>query len=299
MSKTLMVLAITLGIVGAAMAADSGAVQAARDIQKKNQDAVITVSAVIKLQFGGRVQFGHGDEQKAEAAGTVIDPSGLTVVCYSMLDPSGAWRDMLEARGGGDDDQRYSVKSQVSDVKMRLADGTEMPARLVMQDTDLDLAFVMPEAKGAEKPASFTWVDLNKAAEPKVLDETVNLGRLGRALNRQSCVTFGRLAATVTKPRTFYVCDNLEMMGLPVFGLDGNVLGVAAIRRPESEGGMMARMAGGGMMPVVIPAKDVLELTGQALKKAAEKPAKASPSPAREPEKGPDPSKTPAPAKGD
>ena len=70
-----------------------------------------------------------------------------------------------------------SIVSEPSDVRIRLADGKELPATIVLRDQDLDLAFIRPTAKPA---APLTAVNLADAASPTVLEDLVVLGRLGR-----------------------------------------------------------------------------------------------------------------------
>jgi S1-C subfamily serine protease len=167
--------------------------------------------------------------------------------------------------------QKIQSKTQFSDVKMRLADGTEIPARLIMKDPDLDLAFIAPEKDGEAALPTFTYVDLKNGARANELDVVVALGRLGKSLNRESTVNLGRLSAVVRKPRTFYVGTIAQALGVPVFTLEKEILGIALMRKGPGGGGMsLGNIMGGGMAPVVLPAEDVLEVAEQAKRKAQE-----------------------------
>ena len=153
-------------------------------------------------------------------------------------------------------------------MKIRLGDNTEIAAKLVLQDPDLDLAFVMPDDEN-EKDRKYDFVDLKKAATVGTLDRLVLLGRLSKSLNREATVGLGRVTAVVSKPRTFYAYSaDAGNFGIPVFDLDGKVIGLSLMRKAPGGGG------GGGIMsiarqmsPVVLPAEDVLEIAGQALEK--------------------------------
>src|SRR5208337_285084 len=77
-------------------------------------------------------------EQKLQCLVAVIDPSGLAVTSLTGL-PQQTTRKL---RYGS---QTIEVECQVEEVKYRLNDGTELPARLVLKDEDLDLAFLAPQ----------------------------------------------------------------------------------------------------------------------------------------------------------
>lgn len=179
--------------------ADEGAV-AGRDILSKYQNAVLTVKLVIKqgMSFGGR--DANKSESKSEATGTVIDPSGLTVISLTATDPSGLLGDLM---GGSDDeDMKLKIESEVTDVKLILPDATEVPAKIVLRDKDLDLAFIRP----VDKPTKpLTYIDLANDSKPKILDELIVLNRLGKVANRAPAVSLDRVESMIEKPRTFYV----------------------------------------------------------------------------------------------
>ncbi len=268
--RLLVPLFLVLSTVGS-LRAEEANVAAAREILNKHQDAVIWVSAIMKSQMTGMgIAFGHGQEEKVRALGTVIDPSGLTVVSLTMLNPMGMFQDLFSS--AGDDEGQMDFKASFSDIKMRLADGTEVPAKLVLKDPDLDMAFLVPEEGEGETSPKFVSLDLKESSEAGVLDELVLIGRLGSALDRRPSVGLARVAAVVTKPRTFYVVEVPEHQGLgtPVFTQDGKVLGITLMRKgPALEGGLNAMMSG-AIATVIVPAGDVLEIAAQALKSGAE-----------------------------
>src|SRR4029453_10012739 len=120
-----------------------------REIVKKWQNAIVTVRVVLKMRVsvGGREM--QSMDESVETVGTVIDPNGLTVLSLGALTP-GAMRNKMMGGGGGSQ-ERMEFGSEPSDVKLRLPDGKELPARIVLRDEDLDLAFLRPTAK-PEKP---------------------------------------------------------------------------------------------------------------------------------------------------
>ena len=105
-------------------------------MRAKNQDALVTVKLVVNynISFGGQEQQ---KESKTEAMGTVIDPSGLTVISLTTIDPSALMK--AQMRGGQRD---MKIDSEVKDAKIVLADNTEIPAQVVLRDKDLDVAYL-------------------------------------------------------------------------------------------------------------------------------------------------------------
>lgn len=253
----LLTAALLTAVVPAGRAADEGD---ALKVLETHADNVVGVSAVLKIQMSG-MGASRAQEQKIEGLGTVIDPSGLTVVSYSAIDPTSMMRNLQVMVGG--QRQKLDAKTDFSDVKIRLADGTERPAKLVLKDPELDLAFIQPEAVEGADP--YSYVDLKQAGKASLMDTVVSLGRLGKNLDRSSTIELHRIGAEVQKPRKFYVVSNAPGLGLPVFLLDGKVLGICLLRSQDASSG--ASLGQGGMQ-VILPAEDVLEIAAQALEEA-------------------------------
>jgi S1-C subfamily serine protease len=236
-----------------------------REIFKKNQRAVVTVQVVVKMKFSVPGMGGQANESKQDVTGTVIDPSGLTVLALSSCEPG----DMLQSMMAGmsdDEDMKFKMETELSDVKLLLDDGTELPADIVLRDKDLDLAFVRP----VTKPASpMTALDLTKSATAQVLDQVITLNRLGKAAGRAFAASVERISAVVQKPRLFYVPGS-EMtsttLGSPAFSLDGNVLGVFVMRSVSQKGGGMGmfNFRPQGLTTIILPAADILKAARQA-----------------------------------
>ncbi len=244
---------------------------AGRRILAAHQDAVVTVKLVISynISYGARDQQG---ETKTEAIGTVLHPSGLTLISLSTIDTS----ELLKARMRGVSQSEFKVDMQVKDAKIVLADGTEISAEVVLRDKDLDLAFLRPTDKPAKPlPA----LDLAKSAKPQVLDEVICLNRLGKIANRVVAVSIERIDALVERPRPFYVLSpgGSSGVGSPVFAANGALLGIILIRNAPTEGDanigsyFSASSGSYGFFPVIVPAADILEDANQAME--AKKPA--------------------------
>jgi hypothetical protein len=284
------ILSLTLAAVGALASFTARADDAAksgREILAKSQGAVVTVKLAIKqsISMGGR---DSKTESKTETTGTIIDPSGLTVVSLATTDPSSAVKDtyahVMASRGG--DMSQFKFESELNDVKIVLPDGTELAADVVLRDKDLDLAYLRPSDKPA-KPLPF--VDLTKDAKAQILDEVIVVNRLSQAANRAPAISVGRIEAIVEKPRTFYLLGQTMWgysLGAPVFSIDGKLVGILFLRSAktqtdQSSGFMFSNLNQWGMMPVILPASDIVDGAKQALEAKApapeEKPAAEKP----------------------
>ncbi|MBI2423286.1 MAG: trypsin-like peptidase domain-containing protein [Candidatus Hydrogenedentes bacterium] len=227
-------------------------------ILEKSKDTVVTVELVLKQKFSMEGMDTQENEEKLEATGTVIDAQGLTVLALSSTDPSSLYASMMDMEPG------FKVDSEVSDAKILLGNGKEVPAQIVLRDVDLDLAFLRPLTK---PEAPFAFVDLNAAVQAKLLDQLVTLNRLGKVANRVYSVSLERIEAIVDKPRMFYIPGNdptHTAQGSPAFALDGNIVGIFVIRVIKSTGG--GGMMGGdsNMASILLPAADIAEGAKQA-----------------------------------
>lgn len=269
-------LLLALGLATSAHADEVG--DKWRDIFKKNQHAVVTVSLVQKAAASGR---SGAREAKQDITGTVLDPSGLTVLALSSVDPAELYRHLSED---------YKAEIEVSDVKILLEDSTEIPAEIVLRDKDLDLAFIRPKTKLATPMPS---LDLSKSSHAQVLDQVLTLNRLKRAAGRAFSASVERVSAVVQKPRTFYIPDNTATetaLGSPAFSLDGGVIGLVVMRAVNSQGAANIRDC---MTAIILPAEDIAKAAAQAPtevkpeeeKKDAAKDAPAKPDAPSEPAK--------------
>lgn len=233
---------IVLWFVVMTASADEPA-RAAREIINKWQDVVITVKIVIEMQ-----EY----ENKTEAFATIIDSSGLAVLSLSMVDPgSMTWSDMPDTR----------IASKIKDIKMIMSDGNEAPAKIVLRDEDLDLVFIQPTEKSIK---SLPALDLKNNAKIDIMDQIVILARLGEVTGYVPTASLCRIQAIVKKPRTFYLSDFTEALsglGAPAFSLDGKVVGILLLRIAKSKtisANIFSAM--GGMMPIILPAEEVLDV---------------------------------------
>jgi hypothetical protein len=185
------------------------------------------------------------------AVGTVVDPSGIVVLATAELNPTAAMMaDGLEVNFGGER-KKIKLKTKISQPVIHLADGTEVPARIAIEDPDTGLTYVVPEKK-AVKP--FASLPPGPEAGPRVLDDVILLSRLAKHSGEEPSVILTRISAVVTKPRRGYAVGGANGAA---FDRDGRFFGVATLRTEPTAG------IGGSFMPLVIPAADIAQVAAQ------------------------------------
>lgn len=201
-----------------------------------------------------------------------MDASGLIVTALGGLDKSSIVDGQTINTPMGE--IKLKASSEIKEVKVITADGSEMPADLVMKDEDLGLAFIKvrkdsEEAKGVE----FKAIDLNDSAKGELLEPCIALGRMDESLNRETSLFTTEISGITTRPRTFYRV-NTESIGCPVFLATGKLLGVSVIRKPKGGAASDGQLK---VSPVILPAADVAKVATQAKDAKPAAPAKAEP----------------------
>ena len=215
---------------------------------KDHADCVTWVLATVRVEVSAGGRSMPPQEQKLEALGTIIAEDGLTVLSLSRVDPTATLLSRIRTPGG-------SVNVNYTEVLLLMQDGTEVPAKLLLKDTDLDLAYVLPIKEKNNEHEKRTYSHVPRSSEtndPLPLDEVVSLGKLSRNLYRQSTLKKGWVNAVIEKPRKYFVIENTAP-GTPVFDKDANWLGIVVYKmdrgRPTSI--------------VTLPADDIDEIAEQ------------------------------------
>lgn len=243
------VLCSAAGLASAQTPAERG-----REVVARFSEAVITVKLAAKMRMAMEGRELQEEESTTEITATIIDPSGLAVCALSEADPTQAIAEMMG------DEPDYKLEIEVTDVKLRLADGKELQAKIVLRDKDLDLAFLRPDA-APDQP--LTWVDLTASAKGEVLEDTVIIQRLGEVATRIAGAVPDQIEGVIQKPRRMYVPGMNGQscaLGAPMFALDGKVIGILVNRFPPRGVSREER----NPLTVALPAEDVLEVAKQA-----------------------------------
>lgn len=246
--------------------------KAAREVISRWQDSVITLKVVINLRMIVEGQETNKMVNEAETTATVINPSGLAVLSYSDIDPNRIYNEIFkQAISHKEGTPKFNMETEITDVKMLMSDGNEVPAEIIMKDRDLDLVFVRPAEKLRNPlPA----IDLTQNSKPNIADNIIILTRLGKIAGRIPSISVYRIEGIIKKPRTLYVIDanaSSGKLGAPVFSLDGKVVGIFLLKvtDPGTKGLGLSSMFSGasrlGILPVILPSEDILEVSKQAL----------------------------------
>jgi len=254
--KIIILALATLSLL-AGNAATADDVMAGRKIFAEKQDSVIWVAGVAKMSFSAPDASDSpvnipDEEVKVEALATMVDTNGLAVTSLSQIDPARGMngRSLRTNRGM----IKVDAISVLKEIHVIMADGTEIPAELVMKDVDLDLAVIRintasKEAKGVTFPA----VNLKDSVSPEILDPVITITRMDELFNRVANVTPGYVNMITKKPRVFLRAAGATG-GCPTFNLDGKLIGITAGRLVK------------GRQPAaaLLPAADVLDIVQQA-----------------------------------
>jgi hypothetical protein len=224
---------------------------AARALTQHYADSVVGVELVVTVKVKMGEREAPPREQRVEVNGTVISASGLTVTSLAEVDPEVAIEAMRASQRGPA--KIELLGADFKEVKLRLADGTEVPARFVLKDADLDLAFMAPVGGTEEAKREFAHVDLARHVDGAVLDEFYFVSRAPKVLQRVPLMRATQVMGIVERPRRFYLLTE-NLLGSPAFDEQGGVLGIALQHFSNN------RRTGF----VVLPAEDIAEMAKQA-----------------------------------
>ena len=237
-------------------AAPEAQAAAGRALVKRYADAVVSVELVVTLKVKMGDREAPPREQRIEVNGTVISPTGLTVTTLGQVDPQATLEALRAGSGATGGRMPEIVGSEFKEVKLRLADGKEVPARFVLKDADLDLAFMAPEATPENAGREFPYVKLDELTDGSLLGDYFYVGRAAKVQQRVPLVRATEIIGVVEKPRRLYLLtDQLpQWMGTPVFNPQGRVLGITLQHFANGQRSGL----------VVLPAADIAEMAKQA-----------------------------------
>jgi hypothetical protein len=237
---------------------------AARDVLNRNGDAIVTVMGTLKARMSQAGRDRPAPDQAVQASATVLDGSGLTVLALSSIDPG-----TLMGRNPAFAAAQMKIETELTDVKLRLGDGTEIPAQIALRDSDLDLLFIRP-ATAPTKP--LTAVDANSPVF-NLVDPVVLVQRLGEVAAWKTSAGIGTIEVVVDKPRRFYLFGTTAAangLGSAIFDVKGQFAGIVTLRQSsDAKHNALNGMQGGllqtlGMVAAIIPAADIRDVAKQA-----------------------------------
>ncbi|MER3473128.1 MAG: hypothetical protein C4335_03660 [Armatimonadota bacterium] len=275
MSKRLWAVLISLSLLTPVLAQDDSAnVQA---VVEKIAPSIVTVKVVVKttMKMGGESM---DEESRLILQGVVVTPDGLIMVSNSPFSP----KRMMEMLAGESMPAGMDYKMTPTSIKVIFGnEDKEYDAFLAATDTKLDLAFIKVEGLGDRQ---LTPVNLASATEAKLGQKVIAISRLTKGYDYAPYFALGQVCGEIAKPRrAWMLLGDVSQLGLPVFTLNGELLGVLTTITPDvrEEGGgamgfamFMRLLSGGGSSGIggvfVVPASQVSLLVDQANRRAAE-----------------------------
>lgn len=240
--------------------------QQANKILQNYKDAVLTVRIIQKEWAVMEGKEFTKRETKREITGTVISKDGIIVVSGFATEPSKFFNKLSP-----DSDFNYQVKNQISGIKIIMPDREEIDGKIVLKDEKLDIYFIkaLPEKK-----IKFTCIDLKNTTDADLLDEVISIDRLGEIGKRENFISISRIGAIMNKPRKYYILSGETLSpGSPVFSSNGKIIGVNFIRSRPASGfsfrTIFSSFLHSKILPVVVPAKDIYEISKQIKEKAS------------------------------
>ncbi len=245
-----------------------------QDLVSKYGDAIVTIRYVLEVKgFGGD----KAQESESQISGVVIGPNGLVLCSNAVL---GGLIIALQSMFLPIGDAEKPVITP-TEIKVFVGKGSEgLPGTLLARDTEMDLAWIQIDNPQNRR---FAFVDLSKAAEPKLGQRLLSLWRKSRAFDSALMVGEGRVAGVTSRPRALYFPsgDLGSVLGLPVFSAAGQPLGVCVLQLPEAEGegkrpSPMEMMGFFLRLPElstgsILPAAEIVKSTERAVKSASKK----------------------------
>lgn len=275
MSKLFWAVLLSLSLLVPAVAQDEGA--NVQSVVEKVAPSIVTVRVVIKttMKMGGESME---EESKMTLQGVVVTPDGLIMLSNSPFSP----KRMMEMLAGEAMPAGMDYKMTPTSIKVIFGnEDKEYDGFLAATDAKLDLAFIKVEGLGDRQ---LTPINFASATDVKLGQKVIAVSRLTKGYDYAPYFALGQVCGEITKPRkAWMLLGDISQLGLPVFTLGGELLGVLTTIAPDvrEEGGdtmgfaiFMRLLSGGGSSGTggvfVVPGQQVSPLVERANRRAAE-----------------------------
>lgn len=197
-------------------------------------------------------------EQQRRTLGITVADNGLIVVSNSAIDSAVG----LAGQRAQIKDKVVTIKTaktEFIDIEISYGDATLLHGKVVRQDVNADVAFILPdpaEAKALKK--KFKKVDLSQfAATASAADRVVGLSRASSVFNYIPTLVMGRITGVFKGNRTYFVNTAGSSQGMPIFTLDGRPVGITVVRIVDGKPtGILATLSAGSIQVMANLAKD-------------------------------------------
>lgn len=227
-------------------------------VLRKARGSVVTIRAV--LQIKGSIMGRNIDQEtRVNGRGVVVDASGLVVASKSILKPQLRMGRRRMPAGSSFNATPISLKI------VREGDETEHDAFQVATDSELGLTFLQIVKKPANDLAV---LDLETTGKPEIGERVLLVTRLGKPFDYAPYLQETFIAGRIKKPRSAWILggglSRNNVLGLPVYNREGQLLGVFTTLTAETESG--GERAG----QFLLPPRPLKTAIGRALEKAKE-----------------------------
>jgi len=224
--------------------------------QYKSSLVVVTAKGVLKATTTGE-PLPDRDQQR-RTLGVTIGDDGLIIVSNTAIDPSVGLQGQ-QAQMGEKVVEIKTAATTFSGVEISYGDTSTLPGKIVRQDLEADVAFIMPDKEEAKKVNKvFDKVDLSQfAATAQAADTVVGLSRASAVYGYMPILVMGRITGVFKGERTFFITDAGTSQGIPVFTLDGKPVGVTVVRIVEGQPtGVLGVLSAGSIQVMANLARD-------------------------------------------
>ena len=202
--------------------------------QYKGALVVVTAKGMLKAKTSGE-PLPDRDQQR-RTLGVTVGDDGLVVVSNSAIDASVG----LAGQQAQMNEKVVTIQSastEFTEVEISYGDTTLLHGKVVRQDVEADVAFIMPDsAEATALNKKFEKIDLSQfAATAETADQVFGLSRSSAVYGYMPTLVIGRITGVFKGERTFFVTDAGTAQGVPVFTIDGKPVGVTVIRIIEGQ----------------------------------------------------------------
>ncbi|GBC92742.1 hypothetical protein HRbin15_01219 [bacterium HR15] len=241
-----------------------------KQLLEKVSPSIVTVRVVMKYEFKSGDES-QSSEQKFSMQGAIVSADGLVLLSAMPLTAESLKQMMgIEA----EQEERFDLKLIPQSFKVIFGqESKEYEATLVATDSQLGLAFLkIKDLEGRVlTPIQF------KEAPLSIGQELYTVSRLPKGFDYAPYFSSGRVIGEVSKPRKAFLMEgNISELGLPVYTLSGEAVGVAVLmghglkQDDESDFGFSMSFGGqGGTTMFILPATTVKPLIEQAAKRTS------------------------------
>lgn len=210
-------------------------------IVDKAKDAImqVEISWVLSISQGGKKQPDR--DVTIPINGTCVTKDGKIIVSYSVANPA-AQAPGLAAKG-------VTLVTKVKAVKVFKEDGTELKAKIVIEDPDRDIMVIQINDKKQNLP----FIELKKDTNPTVLDTIIAPSRMSKKDNRIALVNTSRITGIIKKTMTYYISASASPTSLPAIDKDNNCFGLYLNRK--------GKIAGSSVF--ILPAIEILDVLAE------------------------------------